>query len=306
MTNLSRRVIPGTVLALSLLILPVCGQRKAPQTAQGARAVDKSSLEAYVRHLNLWPAEVKVEIGDPRPSTVPGLLEIVVTASAGNASLQQTLLLSGDGNHIIRGTVHDLRQNPFHAEASKLTTDGQPSLGAPGAPVTVVLFTDFQCPYCRAQAEVIRANLVTAYPKQVRFYFKDFPLEQIHPWARQAAIAGRCVFQQSPQVFWLYHDWVFGQQAQINVENLNAKVLEFARDKQIDSLQLNRCLQTKATDADVSRSIAEAHSLQIDSTPTMFINGRRISQHLPWPQLKALIDNELAYLGARSSKGARP
>ena len=72
----------------------------------------------------------------------------------------------------------------------------------------------------------------------MRVYFKDMPLEQIHPWAKPAAIAGRCIFKQNPAAFWEYHDWIYEHQSEMNAENLRAKIMEFAQGKEIDALQL--------------------------------------------------------------------
>jgi protein-disulfide isomerase len=309
MHPLTHKFAGAAFIALALTCLPACGQtpKKSAPVQQASPAIDKAAIEAYVRHLFAeWPAEAKIDVGDPKPSEIPGLREVVVTGSLQGQSAQQKLLMTPDGQRFILGTVYDLKQNPFRAEMAKLTTDSQPSLGTPGAPVMMVLFTDFRCPYCREEAKTLRANLIQTYPKEVRLYFKDYPLVQLHPDAKLAAIAGRCVFQQNPQAFWQYHDWVFDQQTQITAENLNGKVMEFAQDKQIDGLQLKRCLDTRATEAEVDKSVKEAQSLQVDSTPTLFINGRRISSSLAWPQLKSLIDNEIAYQRTAKNAGDNP
>jgi protein-disulfide isomerase len=150
---------------------------------------------------------------------------------------------------------------------------------------------------------MLRANLVSAYPKQVRAYFKDFPLDQIHPWARPAAIAGRCVFKQNPSAFWDYHDWIYDHQSEITAENLRAKVLEFAQGKEIDALQLGRCMDTKATEAEVNKSVAESRELHINSTPTLFVNGRRIPSQIAWPDLRMIIDQEIEYQKTAKNAG---
>ena len=84
---------------------------------------------------------------------------------------------------MVQGNLYDISQNPFKADLDKLKTDLQPSFGTPGAPVVLVEFSDFECPMCKEEAKILRDNLLTAYPKQVRFYFIVFPLDQIHPWA---------------------------------------------------------------------------------------------------------------------------
>jgi protein-disulfide isomerase len=222
--------------------------------------------------------------------------EVKVTGSAGEARHEQTFYVSRDGRRIVQGQVYDIGENPFKPELDKLKTDSQPSLGSPGAPVALVLFTDFQCPYCREEAKMLRQNLISAYPKEVRLYFKDFPLESIHPWAKTAAIAGRCIFGQDADAFWEYHDWVFENQATFKPDDFPAKVMEYAgRKNNIDTLQLKRCLETRATEAEVNRSIEEGRSLAINGTPTLFINGRRIASQVGWPQLRAIIDFEIDY-----------
>ena len=110
-------------------------------------------------------------------------------------------LVSKDGSKILQGNVFDVNNNPFKHDLDKLKTEFEPSLGAPGADVVLVEFSDFQCPYCKEEATMIRQNLLKAYPQNVRLYFKTFPLESLHPWAKPAAIASHCVFRQQPTAF---------------------------------------------------------------------------------------------------------
>ena len=119
------------------------------------------------------------------------------------------LYVSNDGKKIVQGNFYDIATNPFKPELDKLKTQFQPALGTAGAPVVIVAFSDLQCPHCKSEAEMLRENLIKNYPKHVRLYFKDFPLESLHPWAKPAAMAGRCVFQQKPTPSGTYHDLVF-------------------------------------------------------------------------------------------------
>ncbi|HEY2844769.1 MAG TPA: DsbA family protein, partial [Bryobacteraceae bacterium] len=156
-----------------------------------------------------------------------------------------------------------------------------------------VEFGDFQCPVCKTEAEVFRQNVAKTYADKVRVYFKDFPLESIHPWARMGSIAGRCVFQSDPNAFWKYYDWVYENQASISLDNFSAKMQDFAKDNGVDGVQLARCIDTKASEADVNRNIAEGRALQVSATPTLFINGRKLDGALEWPQLQQLIQVEI-------------
>ena len=272
---------------------PAAGPKPAAKSA-----LDKPTLEAYLRHLFVWGAQIQVSIGDPKPSArLPGFYEVNVRAAAGNASQDEVLYVSKDGRRILRASVYDLAQNPFQPELEKLNTQLQPSLGTPGATVVLVLFSDFQCAYCREEARMLRQNLISAYPQQVRLYFKDFPLEQIHPWAKPAAIAGRCFFRLSPTAFWDYHDWIYEHQGEITPANLRSKVMDFAKgkEKEIDTLQLARCIDTRSTEAEVDKNLAEGQALQVTSTPTIFVNGRRLVGQVAWPNLRQIIDFEIEY-----------
>jgi protein-disulfide isomerase len=285
----------STLLSLTAaLALALAG---SAQNTVKKSAFDKAWLETYVRHLWVLDPQFNVAISDPRPAAdLPGFKEVTVRVSQGPASQQVVLLVSGDGSKIIEGNLYSAGSSPYKANLDKLKTQFQPSLGTPGAPVVLVEFSDFQCPHCKEEAKTIRQNLIQIYPKQVRLYFKDFPLASIHPWAKAAAMAGRCVFHNNASSFWDYHDWIFAQQDAITPENLRDKVMEWAKgQKDIDSLQLGRCIDDKATEKEVETNAEEAVALQVDGTPTMFINGRRVAAGSDWNTLKRVIDNEIKY-----------
>jgi protein-disulfide isomerase len=292
------RWIPTLVVALS-----ACLAGQTPPAPAPKSAFDPKTLETYLRHQFLIPAQYQVRVGEAKPAPVAGLLELTVLVTDGKNPQEVIFLVSKDGQKVIQGKVFDINQNPFRAELDLLKTEFEPSIGTPGATVVLVLFSDFQCAYCKEEAKSLRENLVKAYPKQVRLYFKDFPLEQLHAWAKTGAIAGRCVFRQDPSAFWDYHDWIFEHQGEITPENLKTKVLEWAERKGLDGLQLTRCLDTRATEADVNKSMAEGRALQLNSTPTLFINGRRMVGQIQWPQLKQVIDTEIEYQKTAKNAG---
>ncbi len=268
-------------------------------------ALDKATLEAYVRHLFVLDSRISLQVSDPKPSaSLPGFLDVTVHAWAGKQSQDFLFMVSKDGSKIVQGNVYDISQNPFKPELEKLKTEFAPSMGTAGAPVVLVEFSDFECPYCKQEATMLRQNLLSAYPKQVRLYFKEFPLESIHPWSRAGAIAGRCVYQQNANSFWDYHDWAFEHQAEITPENFNDKVMQWAKgQKTLDVLQLGNCLGTKATAAEVDKTLAEGHALQINGTPTLFVNGRRIPNVVDWATLRNIIDYEIEYQKTAKNAG---
>lgn len=287
-----------TLAAAVLLAAPVSAQN------QKKSALDKAVMEAYVRHLFILKPEIKIQVADPKPSQLDGFVEVVVHASLGEASQDFPFLVNKDGSKIVQALVLDTNSNPFKPDLDKLKTEFQPSLGTPGAPVVLVAFSDFECPVCKTEATMLRQNLISAYPTQVRLYAKDFPLDSIHPWARPAAIASRCVFRQNSSSYWSYYDWIFAHQADITATNLKDKVMEWAKgEKDVDVLQLGQCMDTKATEAEVNKNVDEGRALQINATPTLFVNGRRIPQAIDWTNLRNIIDFEIEYQKTAKNAG---
>src|SRR5262249_35409256 len=110
------------------------------------------------------------------------LVEVMVT-DGGPVKQNVEFFVSKDGMKILQGKVFDIRESPFASELKNLHTGSAPAQGPANAPVTLAVFSDFQCPYCKEVAKTLQQNLVKTYPDQVRLVFKDFPLESIHPWA---------------------------------------------------------------------------------------------------------------------------
>ena len=262
----------------------------------GAPTVDKAKLEAYLRHLEVWPPVINVKIDDPKPAEeMPGFEKVWVHLSYNDAHLDQAYFMSPDGQRIFKGEVYDLNKNPFQANLDKIKTDHQPSFGAAeGAPVTLVEFGDFECPYCKEESSTLRQSLPTTFPGKVRVVFMDFPLESIHPWAREAAIGGRCVLRQGEDSFWKYHDWIYEHQTEVSKDNYNSKLMEWAGQSGVDPVQLGRCVESKATSSEVDRTEAMGRDLGVDGTPTLYLNGRKlIDQTAQWSTLQQLISLEL-------------
>jgi protein-disulfide isomerase len=266
-----------------------------PAAPKKVSALDKATMEIWLRHLFVWPSPIEVTIEDPKPGPMAGFYEVKIRGTSGPQMQEENFYVSKDGQKIVRGTVFDIGQNPFKTDLDKIKTEGRPSFGTPGAPVVIAEFSDFECPFCKEEAKMLRENIAKTYPKDVRVYFFDFPLEQLHPWAKAAAVAGRCIFRQSASGFWDYHDWIFDHQTDVTAENLKSKVLEFAQTKQLDAAQLTSCMESNAPAEEVKHTIDIAHDLGVNQTPTIFVNGRRIAGTMQWNDLKTIIDYEIGY-----------
>jgi len=262
-------------------------------------ALDKPALENYFRHLLMWPPAVEVTLGHPEPSPMPGYYRMTVRGSIGGNSREELFYVAADSQTVIRGEVFEVKKNPFQADLDLLKVDNQPFLGTPGAPVTIVEFGDFQCPYCKQEAGVIRTQLMDAFPHDLQLFYMDFPLASIHPFARGAAVLGRCIYTQNNQSFWAYHDWIFEHQSEITPDNLREKALAWAKaDRNLDVARLTECAVAPEPRAEVDRSIAIGDSLKINSTPTIFINGRRLVGTIALEDLKMVVAHEIAWAKA--------
>jgi protein-disulfide isomerase len=161
-----------------------------------------------------------------------------------------------------------------------------PALGAATAPVTLVEFSDFQCPFCLRVAPTLK-RLREAYGDRVRIVWKDFPLTSIHPQAFKAAEAGQCAREQGK--FWEYHDRLFANQQALEPEFLKKYAVELG----LDAATFNACLDTAKYAERVQEHMGVGNSLGVSSTPSTFINGRLLSGAHPYETFTAIIDEEL-------------
>jgi protein-disulfide isomerase len=175
--------------------------------------------------------------------------------------------------------------DPPRHEVALAPTD--PSSGAASAPVTVVEFSDFQCPYCRQVAPTLK-QVRDKYGDKVRIVWKDFPLTQIHPQAFKAGEAGHCAAEQGK--FWEYHDRLFANQQALQLPDLK----KHAADLGLDSAKFDACLDSSKYGDRVREGVAQGSRLGVNSTPTMYINGRLVSGAQPYGVIAGVIEEELS------------
>jgi protein-disulfide isomerase len=296
----------GCAIIAALAFAVLLSAQTTPQLPEPVGVqLDTIALEAYFRHLLVWPPSVEVTIGKPTPAPMPGFYKSKITGSLGGKAQEEIFYISADSQTIIRGEILDVKKNPFQTELDLLKTSDQPFLGMPGAPVTVVEFADFQCPYCKQEAGVVRNKLMEAFPGDIQLFYMDYPLDAIHPFARGAAVLGRCIYTQNSASFWNYHDWIFDHQAEITADNLREKVLAFAQgDKNLDVARLTSCATAPEPRADVDRSVAIGDALKISATPTFFINGRRLVGTISIDDLKTVVEQEIGWAKAQKKAAA--
>ncbi len=264
----------------------------------------KRKAETLIRTQYNVPPYVKMQFSDPKPSDYPGYDTITITFT-GQKVTTYDFLISKDHKTLARLEKMDLSADPM----AKIDVKGRPVRGNPNAKVTIVNFDDFECPFCSRMHATLFPTLMKQYGDKVKIIYKDYPLVEIHPWAMHAAVDANCLADQNNDAYWEFADYVHENQTLISpprnasqpnwTESFN-KLDGIARDQgkkhRVDETKLNACMQ-KQDERAVRASMAEADGMQIDSTPTMFINGERLSGAVPEDQMKQILDRILADAG---------
>lgn len=172
---------------------------------------------------------------------------------------------------------------------------GAPLRGAADAKVTIVEFSDFECPYCKQVTATI-AKLMDKYSGKIRLAYRDYPLENIHPLARRAAEAAQCA--RDGGKFWEYHDLLFAQSPELAPDDLK----RYAAKVGLDTAKFDVCLASGAKSAAVQKDIDEGTALGIAGTPVFFINGRTLRGAQPIEAFTRIIDDELARTASVAAK----
>lgn len=167
--------------------------------------------------------------------------------------------------------------------------DDDLTLGNPNAPVTMVEFADFQCPFCARMFSDTLPQIKEKYVKtgKVKFVYRDFPISSIHQFAQKAAEAGECADEQ--EKFWQYHDLLYTRQQQLSHENLK----KWAGEVGLDVTKFNQCLDSGKYADEVAKDLADGQAAGVTGTPATFVNGRLVSGALPYAQFEAIIEEAL-------------
>ncbi|MEK7102213.1 MAG: thioredoxin domain-containing protein [Patescibacteria group bacterium] len=172
------------------------------------------------------------------------------------------------------------------AESVDVVTDDDPAIGNTDAPLVVVEFLDYECPFSSQAFPIIR-EAATKYPDKIRLIIRDLPLDDLHPNARIAAEAAECANEQKR--FWSYHDKLFQNQQALDKENL----ILYAEQTGLDKEAFVRCLESGRFRAEVQEDFQAGVAAGAVGTPTFFINGRKFQGVIPeevWEQLVTLVD----------------
>jgi protein-disulfide isomerase len=235
-----------------------------------------AKLKAALQKRLLVPNLADLSLGPPSPAPLPGVTQRTITVNGSDGQKLQVELFTGPSGE--KGILAQ-RFAPFSIADPWERVDGKllhladrPTLGPADAPVPIVEFADFECPYCAKAFNEIETLVNTTYKGKVRLIWKAFPL-QGHTWAEQAAIAAECVREQNPQAFWTMAADFYRDQNEITPQNLRDHIYTYANPLGIDPKTLNACILGSTAEERVDQDKKDGAAVHVMSTPTFLVNG---------------------------------
>jgi protein-disulfide isomerase len=279
-------------MRLSAALL-LAGTMLAPGLAAAAGADGTEQLIKYYRKKQNVPPSQKVAVTAVKDSSIKGAKEGTLQIGEGAGAQNVAFVASPDLHFAVFGAIEDVTADPSKAVMQKINLKGEPHKGPENAKVTIVEYSDFQCPFCSRGYQTMEKQVLAQYGDKVRFYYKHYPLP-FHPWAELGAVAAECAKQQKPDAFWKVYSGLFEHQGEINPENVKAKATEYLADSGVDMTAWNDCFDNKKSLPAVKAQMAEGSSVGVRGTPGFIINGRLVSGAQPFESFKNIIDDELA------------
>jgi protein-disulfide isomerase len=268
----------------------------APHSTQNKVALPTmEEVEAAMKRSFGYDPGVTWQIYEIKESSIPGLAEILVSM---NKQQPVHLFLVPGTQTAIAGQLIPFGADPFAAARANLKGAFGPSRGGQNPPIEIIEFSDLECPHCKV-AQPVLAKLFADFP-QLRFIFQQFPLPaSMHPWALKAAQYADCAGQMDKDAFWKYVDSIFENQGGIALATADDKLRELATGVGLDAQKISACAASPETDARIKKSQALGATLEVNETPTVFINGRRVPgiANIPYENLKQLVQFEIDHAG---------
>jgi protein-disulfide isomerase len=284
-------------LSIALMLVTLAGAQQKPVTSQpAAKPVTATGLpsqetvNAFMQKMFGYDPSVTWEVVSIKPSSIAGISEVNVSLKNPQGQQNTKLYVAADGQRALIGEIIPFGSDPFAAARTALEKGiNGPSRGQADAPVTIVEFSDLQCPHCKEAQPTV--DKLMSEEKNARLVFQNFPL-QSHDWAAKAAAYADCVGRSSNDAFWKFMQGVYDAQSDILTTNADEKLTALADKSGVKGSDIAACAAKPETASRVEHSVALGKSLDVTGTPTLFINGRKIANvaALPYDMLKQLTE----------------
>jgi protein-disulfide isomerase len=301
--TMNRRTLITLIAGLVVAGVSSAAQSAAPAKATPPSAAASSSAQPseatfneFLKKMFGWDSELTWKIAEIKPSEAPGISEGTVVFSTPKGQQVTRIYVTPDQKFAFTGELIPFGADPFAGARQELKAVTGPSHGPQDATVTIVEFGDLECPACKAAQPNI-TKLLQDEPK-ARLVFQNYPLEQIHKWALIGAKYLDCLGRQNNDAVWKFIATVYDHQSDINEQNVEQMLKGYVKDSGGDPDAVAACAAKPETEKRVRDSIALAEKLDVTSTPTFFINGRRLvgfsNNSAPYDAVKSMVDFEVA------------
>jgi protein-disulfide isomerase len=274
----------------------------APKAAPSPGLPSQEAVNGFLQQTLGWNSTLTWKVEDIRPSSATGLAEVTVMVSGPQGASSSKFYVTPDGQHAVLGNIIPFGVRPFDP-AKKALEKGinGPSRGPADAIVTLVEFSDLQCPHCKAAQPTLEKLL--AEETNTRLVFQNFPLPG-HDWAAKAAGYADCIGRRSSDAFWKFVQVTYDAQTDITAANADEKLNALADAAGAKSAEVAVCAAAPETVERVQHSVDLGKAVEVSGTPMLFVNGRSISNlgGISYDELKALVDFAAKDAGPQEAK----
>ena len=285
--------VSRVLLSITLLLVSIAAaqQAAAPSSKSTAGSLpSEETVNAFMKATFGYDPSLTWKVADIRPSQAEGVAQVSVVVTGPQGAQPTVFYVTEDGRHAFVGQMIPFGVHPFQPVRELLEKKANgPSRGPASAPVTIVEFSDLQCPHCKAAQPAIE-KLLSDEPN-TRLIYQNFPLP-MHDWAAKAAAYADCISHRSNDALWKFVQGVYDAQSDITAAAADEKLTGIADAAGVKGSEIAACSAQDETVGRVQASVALGKSVDVEATPTLFINGRRISNlgQISGDQLKALVE----------------
>jgi len=273
-------------LAFTLLTITLA----AAQQKAAVSLPTEDTVNSFMQQTFGYDSTITWKVSSIKPAIAQGLAEVTVVITNAQGQSVTVFYVTPDGSHAVAGDIMPFGARPYAptSEALQKGINGT-SRGPEKAPVTIVEFSDLQCPHCKDAQPVIE-KLLTAEPN-ARFVFQQFPLP-MHNWAAKGAAYADCIGRSSKDAFWKFVQGTYDEQANITESNADERLIAIADKAGVKGADIATCATKADTKTRIDKSIALGQSVGVTGTPTVFVNGRRIGNVTQVPEniLKGIVE----------------
>lgn len=260
----------------------------SPAATDAGGLPTEDTINSFLFQMFGYDPTITWKVTEIRPAEVPGLAEVSIVITNQQGSNANRLFVSTDGKHAVSGEIIPFGAKPFEDARIKLEKGvNGPAKGPAKAPITIVEFSDMQCPHCQKAAPMVESLL--AQEPEAHFVFQNFPLPA-HNWAEKAAGYVDCVGRASNEAVWKFIQKTFDEQANITEANVDEKLKAIVTASGGNADEVAACAVKPETKARLEASLALGKSVGVNGTPALYINGRVVSAGGPVETLKKIAD----------------